>query len=210
MKRKKSLNCVLEYNTNLFKRSRIERMAGHFLELAKSLMIEPDQKIKKIQLLTDPEKKLILREWNATTVDFPKEKCIYQLFEEQVARTPNAIAISDDRRKVTYTTLNEKSNRLAHHLNHSGAVEGSLVAICIERSTDLLVALLAIQKAGCTYIPLDPIYPKDRIALILEDGNPVVLLTEKRNCWKICQVTAAKTYIYRRVGCLSERIRSEH
>ena len=188
---KKTLNCVLEYNTNLFKRSRIERMAGHFMELVKSLMIEPDQKIKKIQILTDPEKKLILGEWNATTVDFPKEKCIYQLFEEQVARTPNAIAISDDRRKVTYTALNEKSNRLARHLNHSGAVEGSLVAICIERSTDLLVALLAIQKAGCTYIPLDPIYPKDRIALILEDGNPVVLLTEKKLLENL-PVTAAK------------------
>jgi amino acid adenylation domain-containing protein len=176
----KSLNCVLEYNTNLFKRSRMERMAGHFLELVKNLMKNPEQKIRKIELLTENEKKLILGDWNATTVAFPKEKCIHQLFEEQVLKTPNIIAIRDDRRKVTYTELNEKANKLARYLHDSGAVEGSLVSICIERSTDLLVAMLAILKSGCTYIPLDPIYPKDRLALILEDGNPVIMLTEKK------------------------------
>ena len=176
----KSLNCILEYNTNLFKRSRIERMAGHFTELVRSLLINPDQKLRKIPILTDLEKEVILGEWNATTVDFPREKCIHQLFEEQVVRTPDRLAIWDDRQKVTYSELNQKANKLARHLHDSGAVEGSLVSICIERSTDLLVAMLAILKAGCTYIPLDPIYPKDRLALILEDGNPVVMLTEKK------------------------------
>jgi len=192
---KKTLNCVLEYNTNLFKRSRIERMAGHFMELVNSLMINPDQKIRKIPLLTAKEKQLILGEWNATSVDFPKEKCIYQLFEEQVLKTPDSIAISDDHRKLTYTAMNDKANKLARHLHHSGAVEGSLVAICIERSTDLLVALLAIQKAGCTYIPLDPIYPKDRLALILEDGNPVVLLTEKKLLNNLPETAAKNVFI---------------
>lgn len=177
---KNSLNCVLEYNTNLFKRSRIERMAGHFLMLVKSLMINPEQKIRKIQLLTNNEKQLILGEWNATTVEFPKEKCIHQLFEAQVLKSPESIAISDDQKKVTYSQLNEKANKLARYLNDSGAKEGSLVSICMERSTDILVALLAVLKAGCTYIPLDPIYPKDRLALILEDGNPALMITEKK------------------------------
>lgn len=176
----KSLNCVFEYNTNLFKRSRIERMAGHFLEIVKSLMKEPEQKIRKIQLLTENEKKLILGEWNATTAEFPKDKCVHQLFEEQVLKTPESIAIIDDRKKITYSQLNEKANKLARYLHDSGAKEGSLISICMERSTDILVALLAVQKAGCTYIPLDPIYPKDRLALILEDGNPALMITEKK------------------------------
>ncbi len=192
---KKRLNCVLEYNTNLFKRSRIERMAGHFLELAKSLMKDSGQKVRKIQLLTEKEKNLILGEWNATTVEFPKDKCIHELFEEQVIKTPNSVAISDDQRKVTYAELNEKANKLANHLHHAGALEGSLVSICIERGTDLLVALLAVQKAGCTYIPLDPIYPKDRLALILEDGNPVIMLTEKKLLESLPETTAKNIFI---------------
>jgi amino acid adenylation domain-containing protein len=177
---KNTLNCVLEYNTNLFKRSRIERMAGHFLELVKNLMKEPGQRIRKVQLLTEKEKELILEEWNATTAEFPKDKCVHQLFEQQVLKTPESIAISDDRKRITYTQLNEKANKLARYLHDSGAKEGSLVSICMERSTDILVALLAVQKAGCTYIPLDPIYPKDRLALVLEDGNPGLMITEKK------------------------------
>jgi amino acid adenylation domain-containing protein len=177
---KGTLNCVLEYNSNLFKRSRIERMAGHFTELVKCLMINPEQKIKKIPILTENENKVILGEWNATTVDFPREKCVHQLFEQQVLKTPDIIAIRDDRKAITYTELNEKANKLARYLHDSGALEGSLVSICMERSTDILVALLAVLKAGCTYIPLDPIYPKDRLALILEDGNPALMITEKK------------------------------
>jgi non-ribosomal peptide synthetase component F len=192
---KKSLNCVLEYNTNLFKRSRMERMAGHFLELVKSLMANPVQKIRQIPMLTENEKQLILGEWNATTVDFPKEKCIHQLFEEQVLKTPETIAIWDDRKKVTYKELNKKANRLARYLHESGAVEGSLVSICMERSTDILVALLAVLKAGCTYIPLDPIYPKDRLALILEDGNPALMITEKKLLESLPQTETKNIFI---------------
>ncbi len=192
---KKTLNCVLEYNTSLFKRSRMERMAGHFMQLVNSLLENPQQKLKTIPLLTEPEKQLILGEWNQTIVDFPEEKCIFQLFEEQVLRTPDSIVLFDDQKVLTYTELNDKANRLARHLHKSGAVEGSLVALCIERSTDLLVALLAIQKAGCTYIPLDPIYPKDRLALILEDGNPVVLITERKLLENLPETSAKNIFI---------------
>jgi len=192
---KGSLNCVLEYNTNLFKRSRIERMAGHFNELVISLMKAPDQKIKKIPILTEKEKEVTLGEWNATTVAFPREKCVHQLFEEQVLKTPDIIAIRDDRKAITYTELNEKSNRLARYLHDSGAVEGSLVSICMERSTDILVALLAVLKAGCTYIPLDPIYPKDRLALILEDGNPALMITEKKLLESLPQTDTKNIFI---------------
>ena len=192
---KKALNCVFEYNTNLFKRSRIERMAGHFCELVKGLIQNPDQKIRKVPMLTKSERNVILEDWNSTTVEFPENKCIYQLFEEQVVRTPEAIAIYDEKQKVTYTELNKKANKLARHLNKSGAVEGSLIGICIERGTDLLVALLAIQKSGCTYIPLDPIYPKDRLALILEDGNPVVMITERKLLNNLPETAAKNIFI---------------
>jgi len=192
---KNSLNCVLEYNTNLFKRSRIERMAGHFMELVKSLMENSDQKLRTIPLLTENEKKLILKDWNRTKVEFPEDQCIHQLFEAQVAKTPNSIAIRDEHKQLTYTELNQKANKLARYLHNSGAVEGSLVAICMERSVDILVALLAIQKSGCTYIPLDPIYPKDRLALILEDGNPVIMLTERKLLGSIPETAAKNIFI---------------
>ncbi len=189
------LNCVLEYNTNLFKRSRMERMAGHFMQLVNSLMMKPDQKIRQIPLLTDNEKKVIFEDWNATKVDFPENQCIHQLFETQVTKTPDKVAVRDEKRQMTYTGLNQKANKLARYLHKSGAVEGSLVAICMERSTDILVALLAVQKSGCTYIPLDPIYPKDRLALILEDGNPVVMLTERKLLGSLPETTAKNIFI---------------
>ena len=190
-----SLNCVLEYNTNLFKRSRIERMAGHFLQLVTNLIQNPGQKIRKIPILTEREKEIILEEWNATTVEFPGEKCIHELFEEQVLKTPDIIAIRDEQKAVSYTELNKKANQLARYLHDSGAVEGSLVSICMERSTDILVALLAVLKAGCTYIPLDPIYPKDRLALILEDGNPALMITEKKLLESLPQTETKNIFI---------------
>ena len=192
---KGSLSCVLEYNTNLFKRSRMERMAGHFLEMVSSLMQNPEQKIRKIPILTEKEKEVILGEWNATTVDFPHEKCIHELFEDQVLKTPGIIAIRDDNKAITYTELNEKANKLARYLHDSGAVESSLVSICMERSTDILVALLAVLKSGCTYIPLDPIYPKDRLALILEDGNPALMITEKKLLESLPQTETKNIFI---------------
>ncbi|MEI6274794.1 MAG: amino acid adenylation domain-containing protein, partial [Prolixibacteraceae bacterium] len=162
---KKTLNCVFEYNVNLFKRDRIKRMAEHFQELVKSLMKHPDQKIRKIPILSLQEKRLVLKEWNTTKTCFQDDKCIHQLFEEQVIKSPLLIAIQDDHHQITYRELNEKANQLARYIHQSGAVEGSLIAICADRTTDLLVALLAVMKSGCTYIPLDPIYPKDRLAL---------------------------------------------
>jgi len=192
---KKSLNCVFEYNSNLFKRERIERMAGHYLELVKNILKDPGQKIKRIPILTEKEKKLILEEWNSTIVLFPKDKCIHHIFEEQVLKSPGSIAIIDDQKRVTYSELNEKSNRLARYLHKSGASEGSLIGICIERSSDLLVGLLAILKAGCTYIPLDPIYPKNRLSLILEDGNPIILLTEKKLLESLPEIDVSKVFI---------------
>ncbi len=177
---KKTLRCIFIFNTNLFKRERIERMAGHFSELVNSLLSDPTQNIRKIPILSKKEKNLILKEWNLTSATFPEDKCIHQLFEEQVLKTPGMVAIQDDNITITYRELNIKANKLARLLHQEGASEGSFVGIFLNRNVDLLVGLLAILKAGCTYIPLDPIYPKERLALILEDSNPVLLLTEMK------------------------------
>jgi amino acid adenylation domain-containing protein len=174
-----NMNCVLEFNTNLFKRERIERMAGHFIAFVNAILKDPGQKLRKIPMLAESEKKLILGDWNSTSAEYETEKCLHTLIEERVVQSRDSIAITDDNLQITYAELNAKANRLAHHLHDSGAIEGSLIGICLERSSNLVVALLAVLKAGCTYIPLDPIYPKNRLALILEDSNPVIMLTEK-------------------------------
>lgn len=192
---KKTLRCVFIFNTNLFKRERIERMAGHFSELVNSLLSDPGQNIRKIPILSSAEKKLILKDWNETTTTFPKDKCVHQLFEEQVLKTPEAVAVQDDNLTLTYRELNNKANKLARHLHQKGASEGSFVGVFLDRNVDLLVGLLAILKAGCTYIPLDPIYPKDRLALILEDSQPVLLLTEMKLLNSLPETIARNIFI---------------
>lgn len=192
---KKTLRCVFIFNTNLFKRERIERMAGHFSELVNSLLTNPGQNIRKIPILSSEEKKMILKDWNNTTTTFPQDKCVHQLFEEQVLKIPDLIAAQDDNMALTYMELNSKANKLARHLHQNGASEGSFVGIFLDRNVDLLVGLLAILKAGCTYIPLDPIYPKDRLALILEDSQPVLLLTEKKLLDSLPETSARNIFI---------------
>jgi amino acid adenylation domain-containing protein len=171
-------DCVFEYNTDLFKKETIERMSGHYLRILQSLLEDNTLDIKGISLLTEPEKNLILKDWNRTQAEYPSEKCIHQLFEEQVGRTPDAVAIAFENQSLTYAELNAKANQLARYLVKEGAGEGKIVTICVHRSIDLAIGLLAISKTGATYLPLDPIYPKARLSLILEDAKPVLLVSE--------------------------------
>ena len=131
------------------------------------------------QVLTEQEKSLILREWNNTRTEYPSKKCVHHLFEEQVERAPENIAVIYENDHATYAELNERANRLAHYLVKHGVKEESIVAVFLERSIDMLVGLLAISKAGATYLPLDPIYPKARLEIVLNDARPVVCLTQK-------------------------------
>ena len=146
----------IEYSTDLFDRDRIERMAGHFQTLLEAIVADPDQSIATLPILTEAERHQILVEWNDTAADYPKDKCIHELFEEQVERTPDAIALEFEDEQVTYRELNRRANQLAHYLISLGIGPEKLVGICVERSIEMVVGLLGILKAGGAYVPLDP------------------------------------------------------
>ena len=175
--RKEALIAWWEYNTDLFERATIERMAGHFETLLKGIVANPDQSIAHLPLLTEREKHQLLVEWNNTKADYPSDKCIHQLFEQQVARTPEAIAVIFGEKQLTYHSLAARANQLAHHLINLGVGPDVLVGICIERSLEMVVGLLGILKAGGAYVPLDPAYPQERLQFMLKDSGVQVLLT---------------------------------
>ncbi len=168
----------LNYNTDLFEADTIERMAGHFEVLLKGIVADPETKVSRLPLLTEVERHQLLVEWNDTATAYPSNKCIHQLFEEQVERTPDAIAVMFEDHQLTYTELNSRSNQLAHYLIAYGVGPEQLVGICFERSVHLVVGLLGILKAGGAYLPVDPAYPKDRISYMLKDASPVMVLTQ--------------------------------
>jgi amino acid adenylation domain-containing protein len=169
---------IFGFNADLFRTESIERLAGHYLTILRAAAANELTPVGEIPLLTEEETQVILGEWNATQVSYPKDRCVHHLFEEQAARTPDAIAVEDDQSRFTYAELNEKANRLAHLLIRKGVKEGSVVTLFLERSVNILVGLLAISKSGGTYLPLDPIYPKARLELILDDAKPVLYLTQ--------------------------------
>ncbi|HEX9987859.1 MAG TPA: amino acid adenylation domain-containing protein [Chloroflexia bacterium] len=173
------LHGVLEYNLDLFDTSTITRMLGHFQTLLEGIVANPNRRVSELPLLTQEELHTLLVEWNATGKDYPQGRCIHQLFEEQVQRTPDAVAVILGQEQVTYTELNSRANKLARHLRKLGVGPEVLVGLCVERSIEMVVGLLGILKAGGAYVPLDPSYPKDRLAYILEDSRAPVLVTQK-------------------------------
>jgi amino acid adenylation domain-containing protein len=174
------LGGFFEYNTDLFDRSTIDRMAGHFQSLLQGIVANPDQSLSTLPLLTDDERHQLLVEWNDTETEYPKDSCIHELFEAQVESSPNAIAVESEGKRLSYRELNGLANQLAHYLQGLGIGPESLVGICIERSLDVVVGLLGILKAGGAYVPLDPSYPRERLAFMLEDSQVSVLLTSER------------------------------
>ncbi|MBD2083577.1 non-ribosomal peptide synthetase [Trichocoleus sp. ST-U3] len=174
------LTGVFEYNKELFNASTVQRMAGHFQTLLESIVANSDRSISTLPFLTQPERHQLLVEWNNTHTNDSTDRCLHQLFEEQVERTPDAIAIIFKNQQLTYAELNAKANHLAHHLQKLGVKPEVLVGICVERSLEMVVGLLGILKAGGAYLPLDPAYPPERLAFMLEDAQVSVLLTQKR------------------------------
>ncbi|MBW4678519.1 MAG: amino acid adenylation domain-containing protein [Microcoleus vaginatus WJT46-NPBG5] len=168
-----------EYNTDLFQAGTITRMTGHFQTLLEAIVANPEQRISELPLLTPEEQQQILIAWNNTLTDYPQDMRVHQLFEAQVERTPNAVAVVFENQKLTYQELNQRANQLAGYLQSLGIKPEVLVGICIERSIEMLVCILGTLKAGGAYVPLDPAYPKDRLALMLEDAQVQVLLTQK-------------------------------
>ena len=172
-----SLVGFLKYNADLFDEQTIARMVGHFQNLLEGIVNDPQQRVTVLPLMKEPELEQILVEWNNTKTDYPKDKCIHQLFEEQVENNPEAVAVVFEEQKLTYYQLNSKANQLAHHLQTLGVKPETLVGICVQRSVEMVVGILAILKAGGAYVPLDPSYPSERLAYMLADSEVLVLLT---------------------------------
>ena len=168
---------VIEYSTDLFEKDRIERMIRHFKVLVDSILSNPAARISELEILSRKEKDQLLIEWNDTDTDYPKEKCIHHIFEEQVEKTPNNVAVVFGDEKLTYRQLNEKSNQFAHYLE-SRYTTGSdvLIGVKLDRSIEMLVSILGILKSGSAYVPIDPGYPQDRIDYMLSDSRCEVLV----------------------------------
>ncbi|NQE37105.1 non-ribosomal peptide synthetase [Microcoleus asticus] len=166
-----------EYDTDLFDATTISQMVGHFLTLLESIVANPEQSISKLSLLTIGEQKQLIN-WNATEAHYSQNKCIHQLFEDRVEQNPHAVAVIFEGQQLTYQELNQRANQLAHHLRSLGVVPDTVVGICVERSLEMAIGLLGILKAGAAYLPLDPAYPQERIAYMLENAGVPVVLTQ--------------------------------
>ncbi len=165
------------YSTDLFDAPTIRRMIGHWRTILEAIVADPDCLLERLPLLTRSEAEQLLTQWNSTATAVPRAT-IHQLFEDQAARTPNATAVECDGKSLSYLELNRRANALANRLREQGATPGTLVAICVERSIDMLAGLLAILKTGSAYLPLDPGFPQQRLAMILENARPALLLTQ--------------------------------
>ncbi|MGH7993803.1 MAG: non-ribosomal peptide synthetase, partial [Limisphaerales bacterium] len=166
------------YHRNRFDDETIARMLGHFKTLLESMAACPEEGVGQLPMLTEVEREQLLANWNDTTAEFPRDKCVHQLFEEQVRRTPNALAVADIKRQLSYAELNERADSLAVDLRKLGVGPDNCVGVCLERSVEMVAAKLAVWKAGGAYVPLDPSYPAERLRFMLEDAQMAVLLTQ--------------------------------
>ncbi|KAG0225956.1 hypothetical protein BGX31_007457 [Mortierella sp. GBA43] len=168
----------LGYSTSLFNRDTMERHIGYLEMMLLAMARDDNQRISDVDLLSPDERTLLLHTWNKTQEYYPDNRCLHHLFEEQVERTPNALAVVYENQFLTYLELNERANGLAHHLIELGVKPDHLVAICVERSLEMIIGILAILKAGGAYVPLDPFYATDRLRSILQDAGPSILIAD--------------------------------
>ncbi|HEU0054184.1 MAG TPA: condensation domain-containing protein, partial [Longimicrobium sp.] len=168
----------LNYSTDLFERGTALRMLGHLERVLEQVAADADARLSRLELLGEAERALVLEAWNDTAAEYPADRCIHALIEARAARTPDAVAVVFDDDSLTYRELNERANRLARHLAHLGAGPEARVGICLERGLEMVVAMLAVLKAGAAYLPLDPSYPADRLSYMLEDAGASLLVTQ--------------------------------
>lgn len=169
---------ALEYNTDLFDASTIRRMISHLQTLLRGAIADPDEPITKLPLLTETERRQILVDWNATALDTPTDRCAHELFEACVAQQPEAVALMFEGQELSYSQLNRRANKLAHHLQNLGVRPDDLVGISTDRCPEMIVGVLGTLKAGGAYLPLDPAYPKERLVFMMEDAGVPILLTQ--------------------------------
>jgi amino acid adenylation domain-containing protein len=170
----------LIYSTELFDAATVERLLGHFRNLLEGVVADPDTRLHDLPLLTEAERRQVLAEWNDTRGAYPRDACVHELFEAQAARTPDAPAVVYEDVQLSYSQLNARANRLARRLRALGVGADARVGVQLERSPELIVALLAVLKAGGAYVPLDPEQPEPRLRFMLEDADAGVLLTARK------------------------------
>jgi amino acid adenylation domain-containing protein len=170
----------IPYNTDLFDAATIRRMIEHYQMLLSGVVGNPKQPIASLLLLTGNERKQVTEDWNRTEAQYPRDKCLHELFEEQVTRTPLAMAVVDEYRELSYEELNRRANQIARYLRKLGVEPDVIVGLCMERSVEMVVGLLGILKAGGAYMPLDPEYPAERLTYMLQDAQLKFLLTQER------------------------------
>ncbi|MFP2934690.1 condensation domain-containing protein, partial [Pyxidicoccus sp. 3LG] len=175
----RGLECSCEYRTDLFEAETIDRLVRHLGGLLEAAAARPDAPLSTLSLLSEEEQRQALREWNATERDFPREACAHHLFEAQAARTPHATAVRFEGQSLTYAGLDARANQLAHHLRGLGIRPEVPVALCVERSLEMVVGILGILKAGGAWVPMDASYPVERLTYMLRDcAAPVLVTTE--------------------------------
>jgi amino acid adenylation domain-containing protein len=177
---KDSLIGYFKYNRDLLDADTVAQITRHFQNLLAAIVAHPQQPVAQLSLLNVSERQQLISDWNATQTDYDLSQSIHQLFEEQVEQTPDAIAVIFENQQLTYRELNCRANQLAHYLQTLGVKPEVLVGICVERSLEMVVGLLGILKAGGAYVPIDPGYPQERLAYMLEDSQVPVLLTQEK------------------------------
>jgi amino acid adenylation domain-containing protein len=175
-----AISGTLSYSTDLFERETIARLVANFTQLLTSIVTEPERSVGLLELMPAAERQQLLVEWNETASSYPREQTVTELFEAQVAQTPDAVAVVAGDEQLGYAELNRRANQVAHYLQNLGVGPETVVGICMERSLDLIVGLLGILKTGAAYLPLDPAYPLERLSFMLADGQVPVLLTQQQ------------------------------
>src|SRR5262249_11565921 len=167
----------LTFNTDLFTRETAERFLGHFVTLLENALSKPTSRLSELPMMSPRERVCLLEEWNRTASDYPHTQCFPELFEGQVQQTPDALALSMEGRSLSYHSLNVRANQLARLLREKGVVTQTVVGVCMERSLEMVVAFLAVMKAGGSYVPLDPYYPQDRIRFMVKSCRATLAMT---------------------------------
>lgn len=173
------INLKLIYNENLYDRDFMNQIIEHLNRVFSVILYQYDLELSKVELLSEVEKNKLLISFNDTTFYYPKKEALHQLFEEQVYKTPDQLAIVFENQQLTYWELNERANQLARTLRNQGVKKNQLVGIMVERSVEMIVGILGVLKAGGAYVPIDPEYPEDRINYMLKDSGVEILLSQQ-------------------------------
>ena len=180
----------IAYDRRRFDDAAVARILDHLDIVLQGMAANLEQRVSDLPILTPAERRQLLVEWNNTKRDYPKDKCIHELFEDQVERTPDAVALMFEDRKLTYRELNQRANRLAHRLRSLGVGPEAVVGICMNRSLEMVTGLLAVLKAGGAYLPLDPTWPRERLGFMLEDAHAPILLTQQQVLQQLPEATS--------------------